>query len=232
MNEPFDPSRLQDREYLIGLVTKVSPQYRSDDLRRFTMDNLRTILLEATKKPPAPFPKSTPGTLSISTSDLLSPMNRLQPSLLANEYKNTNMIFAPSPSPSTLLVPQTPSFAQSQSQVIDSSVPPTADMLKILEQICGCLDKDVELLEKVKALRDRLIELGRSKIYSSFESNLIKKDLHRHLFGCILNAYQVRHSDLSQLIAKKYLQPDTEKTLCENQQALYQLLCQYQKMIL
>lgn len=248
--------RLQDRDYLISMISKYSSQHQVDDLRLLAIENLRVILSDCLKKQQdqklfSNNPNSTPNQNSSKFSSGLS-----APIPIPNHFSNRVSSLSPLPnSPFTSLgggnggagmnygslrsfssignvISSSPTTTTGPSSPIHPDLSLSNDVLRVLEQICNTLDKDTELQEKVRSLRDKLLEVNQSRLYSMNESSLIKKDLHRNLFNCILNAYQVRHNDLLQLIAKKYLQPETEKILCENQQALYQLLCQYQKMIL
>jgi hypothetical protein len=108
---------------------------------------------------------------------------------------------------------------------------PTSDPLQILDQICTCLEKNVELLEKVRNWKEQLNVINRSKSFSSSEVKMIQRNFYRHLWDFIVQAYKTRHEDLSQVIKTKYLEPEAEKTLCENQNNLYELVCQYQKTL-
>ena len=135
-------------------------------------------------------------------------------------------------------LPSSNSFSSSTQQTI--TIPPlnssvsiatNSEILKLLEETCIYLDKDIILQEKVRTFKENVTELSRSKSCSTFEETQIQKDLQRDLYNCIFNAYQVRQNEFSHYIAKKCLQPETITMLCENQQRLYQLLAQYRKLL-
>lgn len=220
----MDPDRLQDREYLMSVVAKVCPQFQMEDLQLFTMDNLRSLLFDTLKKQPSPSlsAKQKQTGRPVSSSTHLPPINSQFPPL--RSVGSIGSIGSSSSYSSSVSGISSPSLLDQNTL--------SNDVLKLLEQICNCLDKDSDLQDKIRSLKDRLIESQRSKSYSSSESHMIQKDLHGHLFDSVLRAYQTRHKDLAELMSKKVLQPETEKMLCENQQILYQLLCQYQKMTL
>lgn len=224
--DSINSERLQDREYLISLISKHCPQYQIADLRMFTLENLRNIVTETLKKQQAQKASllSSIGMPGMTGMTGMSGMSNMPP--LANSISMNNRLSPLSiPNPWLTSHPVHDYKMQNLESVLSS------DVLKILEQICACLDKDIVLQEKVKNLRDKLTEMGRSNSFSNTEIQMIKKDYHKDLYDSIVKAYQIRHNDLSQLMAKKLLQPDTEKALCENQQTLYQLLHQYGKMI-
>src|SRR5947199_6763349 len=104
----INPERLQDREYLMSLVSKFCPQFEPDDLRYLTIDNLRSILLETVKKQSATLP--SPG-----TSGTPSPSNS----------KSSNTTFPLSLSGSSLSNNRSFSSVNSQSFPLFGPTPPT-----------------------------------------------------------------------------------------------------------
>jgi hypothetical protein len=142
--------------------------------------------------------------------------------ILLNDYKKMH--------------PETPvkaSFTPALPPRLQQPITPTAaiDVMQLLEQIYACLDRDVDLQGKIRTVQEQLTSLHHTLVFSQMESELIQKDIHKHLFSLILRSYHIRQDMLQQCITQKFLSAETEKVLSNNQQALGYLLNQYAKWL-
>lgn len=247
MAETLDTSKLDNREYLMELVTRHFPQYKKSDLNLFTAESLR-FMITSFVKPTAPVQASIRQSASVSPSATV-PTGYSVPVPAS--------VPAPAPVPNRWGPTQLSSFMETGStsgygsgtgygsgsgsvsedkHTSGSTYNPSVDLdnnqpLLILDKICLILDRDQDLLTKVQLLRADLIELSRSIFYSRLEVNLMQRDLQRKILSLITKAYEKRYTEISALINKKCMSPEIERVLCDNQQVLYQLLCQYKSVI-